>query len=80
MSQYNPHPFAWETDDMLEPQRLILILEHLPYQEIIAQPESRRGRGRNDYPIRAQFRAVIAGVAFRHYSVNSQLRELTRNV
>ena len=72
MSQYNPHPFAWETDDMLEPQRLILILEHLPYQIFNAQPESRRGR--NDYPIRTLFRAMIAGVAFRHYSVNYLLR------
>ena len=53
---------------MPELQCLILILEHLPYQEIVAQPESRRVR--NDYPIRALFRTMIAGVVFGHDSVN----------
>ena len=52
-------------------QRLILVLEHLPYQEIVAQLESRRGR--NDYPVRALFQTMIAGVAFGHDSVNSLL-------
>ena len=73
MPESNPHLFAWETDDMPELQRLMLILEHLPYQESVAQLESQRGR--NDYPIRALFRTMIAGGVFGHDSVNSLLRE-----
>ena len=80
MPENYPHLFAWETDDMPELQHLVLILEHLPYQEIVAQLESRRGRGRNDCPSRALFQTLIAGVAFGHDSVNSPLRELARNV
>ena len=65
---------------MPELQCLVLFLEHLPYQEFVAQLDSRRGRGRNDYPIQALFWTMIAGVAFGHDSVNSLLRELSRNV
>ncbi len=80
MPQSNPHLFSWETDDMPQLQRLILILEHLPYQQIVAKLASQRGRGRNDSPSRALFRCMIAGVVFGHDSVNSLLRELARNV
>ena len=74
MTESNPHLFTWETDDMPQLQRLILIIEHLPYQEFVGQLVSRRGR--NDYPIQAMFQTLIAGVAFGHDSLNSPLREL----
>ncbi len=80
MPENNPHLFAWESDDMPELQCLVLFLEHLPYQEFVAQLDSRRGRGRNDYPIQALFWTMIAGVAFGRDSVNSLLRELARNL
>ena len=35
--------------------------------------------GRNDYPVRAMWRAVIAGIVFQHASIQSLLRELGRN-
>ena len=41
--------------------------------------ERRRGRGRDDYPIRAMRRALVAGIVFQHVSVESLLRELRRN-
>ena len=69
MLENNPHLFAWETNDMPELQRLILTLEHLPYQETVAQLESRHGCGPNDYPIRALFWTMVAGIAFGHDSV-----------
>ena len=78
MTENNPQLFVCETDDMPQLRRLILILEHQPYQEIFAQLESRCGR--NDYPIQALFQTMIAGVAFGHDSVNSLLREPARNV
>ena len=37
------------------------------------------GRGRDDYPVRAMWRALVAGVVFGHESSASLLRELGRN-
>ncbi len=38
----------------------------------------RRGR-RDDYPLRAIWNAVIAGIVYQHPSIASLLRELRRN-
>ena len=38
-----------------------------------------RGRGRGDYPVRAMWRALVAGVVFGHRSAASLVRELGRN-
>ena len=38
-----------------------------------------RGRGRNDYPVRSMWRALIAGVVFQHASIQSLLRKMGRN-
>lgn len=36
-------------------------------------------RGRNDYPVRAMWRALVAGVVLQHASMQSLLQELERN-
>ena len=41
--------------------------------------ESRRGRGRDDYPVRPMWNAVIAGIVFQHPTGESLRRELRRN-
>jgi hypothetical protein len=41
--------------------------------------EERRGRGRDDYPIRPTWNALIAGIVYQHESAASLLRELWRN-
>jgi hypothetical protein len=41
--------------------------------------EKRRGKGRDDYPIRPTWNALIAGVVFQHESAASLLREMNRN-
>jgi len=41
--------------------------------------ESHRGKGRNDYPIRAVWNSILAGVVFQHNSIESLRRELLRN-
>jgi hypothetical protein len=38
-----------------------------------------RGQGRDDYPVRAMWNAVLAGVVFQHPSLESLIRELGRN-
>lgn len=72
--------FSWND---VEPRpdlvRLEKVLKALPDEELLRALEQRRGRGRDDYPIRAMWRALIAGVVFQHVSVESLLRELRRN-
>ena len=44
-----------------------------------SSPNSGSGAGRDDFPVAAMWRAVIAGIVFQHASVESLLRELNRN-
>ena len=55
------------------------MLDTFPDEETVAALEAARGRGRNDYPVSAVWRALIAGVVFQHTSIQSLLRELGRN-
>ncbi|GAW92753.1 IS4-like transposase, partial [Calderihabitans maritimus] len=41
--------------------------------------ERKRGKGRNDYPIRAVWNSIIAGIIYQHPSIESLRRELLRN-
>ena len=60
-------PFSWHSVESLpDLERLRLVLDVLPDEEIVAALEAGRGRGRNDYPVSAMRRAPIAGVVFRH--------------
>ena len=47
-------------------------------EELVAALEAVRGRGRNDYPVRAMWRALVAGVVFGHRSIASLVREFRR--
>ena len=71
-------PFSWRDVEALpDLERLRLVLEVLPDEGIVAALEA--GRGRNDYPVRAMWRALVAGVVLQHASMQSLLRELGRN-
>ena len=73
-------PFSWQAVEGLpDLDRLRLVLDTLPDEEIVAALEAGRGRGRNDYPVRSMWRALIAGVVFQHASIQSLLREMGRN-
>ena len=41
--------------------------------------EEERGKGRDDYPVRAIWNSILAGVVYEHKSVQSLRRELKRN-
>ena len=80
MGKGNRPLFSWsEVERLPELERLELVLKALPDEELLSGLEARRGRGRDDYPIRAMWRALIAGIVFQHVSVESLLRELRRN-
>jgi hypothetical protein len=56
-----------------------LVIEHLPDERIVQYLEVMRSHGRDDYPVRAMWNALLAGIVFQHESLESLLRELGRN-
>ncbi len=72
--------FGWnEIDGLGDLERLRLVTEYMPDEDLMRALEARRYRGRDDYPVRAVWNAVLAGVVFGHESVESLRRELKRN-
>ena len=75
-----PQLFSWkEIEDLGDLERLALLLKHLPDEPLMRALEAARGRGRNDYPVRAMWNSVLAGIVYQHPSVASLRRELRRN-
>jgi hypothetical protein len=75
-----PYLFTWkEVETRSDLERLRLVLEHLPDERLMHGMEEHRKWGRNDYPIRAVWNSILAGVVYQHPSVDSLRRELLRN-
>jgi len=77
-----PQPllFSWkEIEELGDLSRLKLLLENLPDEDLMLKLESFRGNGRDDYPIRAMWNSLLAGIVFQHPSIESLRRELSRN-
>jgi len=72
--------FRWdEIENLGDLERLRLVLEYMPDEELMHKLERERANGRDDYPVRAMWNSVLAGVVFQHISVESLRRELSRN-
>lgn len=75
-----PTLFSWhDITELGDLERLALVLDTLPDETLMRAVEDARGRGRNDYPVRALWNSLVAGVVFQHPSVESLRRELARN-
>jgi hypothetical protein len=77
-----PSLFSWkEIDAASDLDRLVLVLSALALfdEKLMTFLEQRRDKGRDDYPIRPMWNAVIAGIVFKHPNVESLRRELRRN-
>lgn len=73
--------FGWEQIEKLSDlERLRLVLENMPDGKLMHHLELERGQGRNDYPVRAVWNSVLAGIVYQHPSIASLIRELSRNV
>ena len=74
--------FSWENEieNLGDNERLVRILEHLPDEELMQKLENGRGRGRDDYPIRAMWNMIIAMIVFGHGRFADIIREMKRNV
>ncbi len=72
--------FGWEElENLGDLERLQLVLEYMPDEGLMRKLEKERGLGRNDYPVRGMWNALLAGVVYQHLSVESLRRELSRN-
>jgi hypothetical protein len=72
--------FSWkEIENLGDLDRLRLVLDYLPDEPLMQRLESERGKGRDDWPVRAVWNSVLAGVVYQHSSIESLRRELSRN-
>jgi hypothetical protein len=72
--------FGWEKIEKLgDLERLRLVVEYMPDEDLMRKLEEIRNNGRDDYPVRATWNSVLAGVVFQHPSVEHLRRELDRN-
>src|SRR5690625_3416161 len=72
--------FSWkDIEDLGDLKRLKLVIEHLPDEELMITLEKQRKNGRNDYPIRAIWNTIIAGIVFEHKCIESLRKMLSRN-
>ncbi len=72
--------FGWkEIEELGDLERLQLVLQYMPDEELMRILEEERDWGRNEYPVRAVWNSVLAGVVYEHVSVESLRRELKRN-
>ena len=72
--------FSWdEIEELGDLERLRLVLEHIPDEKLMQKLEQKRGKGRDDYPVRAMWNALLAGIIFQHDSDAKLLRELSPN-
>jgi DNA-binding NtrC family response regulator len=60
-------------------ERLKLVIDYLPDEELMQALEDERGNGRNDYPVRVVWNSMLAGIVFQHKTTESLRRELMRN-
>lgn len=75
-----PYIFSWEhIDTASDLERLRLVLDVIPDERLMVKLEADRARGRDDYPIRAVWNTILAGVVFNHSSIASLRRDLQRN-
>jgi len=72
--------FEWnDVDDIGDLVRIEFVLENLPDEPLMHALEKKRDKGRNDYPVRAVWNSLLAGVVFCHETIESLRRELLRN-
>lgn len=72
--------FSWEEiEASSDLDRLKLVLDSMPDEALMIQLELARRNGRDDYPVRATWNSVLAGIVFEHEKVENLRRELSRN-
>ncbi|MDP1759030.1 MAG: transposase [Thermodesulfovibrionales bacterium] len=72
--------FSWkDVEASGELERLTMVIEAMPDEELMKALEAERKGRRDDYPIRAVWNSILAGIVYQHISIESLRRELMRN-
>ena len=68
-----------EIEELGDLERLDLAMEGIDDEKLMQKLETKRGKGRDDYPVRELWKLLIAMIVFCHKTVESFRRELSRN-
>jgi len=80
VAKISPWLFSWnDIEGRSDLDRFYLVRDNLPDEELVMELERFRRNGRDDFPVRAMWNALIAGIVFQHKSIESLIRELSRN-
>lgn len=72
--------FGWkDVEELGDLERLVLVLDSMPDEKLVSKMERDRHRGRDDYPVRAVWNSILAGMVYQHPTIASLRRELQRN-
>ena len=72
--------FSWDqVDAASDLERLRVLLDALPDEDLMQALEAERKGRRDDYPLRCVWNSVLAGIVFGHTCIASLRRELRRN-
>ncbi len=72
--------FRWkDVEASGELDRLKMVIEAMPDDELMKALEAERKGRRDDYPIRAVWNSILGGIVYQHISIESLRRELLRN-
>ena len=72
--------FSWkDVEGGGELERLKMVIEAMPDDELMKELEEERKGRRDDYPVRAVWNSILAGIVYQHVSIESLRRELMRN-
>ncbi len=72
--------FVWsEIENLGDLERLRLVIENMPDEKLMQSLEKARKNGRDDYPVRAMWNSILAGIVYQHPTIESLRRELSRN-
>lgn len=69
----------FEEENMGDLEKLSRVFQILPDEPLINALNQDRGKGRNDFPTHAMWRAFLAKFVFQHPTIESLCRELGRN-
>jgi hypothetical protein len=77
---HQPQLFSWdEVEAQSDLHRLRMVVEALPDETLMQTLEAERKGRRDDYPLRAVWNSLLAGLVFQHPTIESLRRELCRN-
>ena len=72
--------FSWtDLDRSCDLDRFVMVLDAIPDEPVVRALEALRGHGRDTFPVRATWNAMLAGIVLQHPTVESLRRELLRN-